>query len=176
MTMTLIETQTLGTATTSITFSSIPQTYTDLQLFYSVRDTGTNGGERSFQTNLSLNGSTTGFTCKVLYAYSGTGSQGSGSYTRFAGWHPDAATTSNTFGNTSLYLPNYTGSTNKSYSIDQIGENNEANIYRCILAGLWSNTAAITSLTLTTDGTNLAVGSMFSLYGILKGSGGATVS
>jgi len=169
--MKLIESKTLATAATAIEFTSIPQTYTDLVVVYSFRDTGTNGTERVHNTVLSLNGSTSGFTQVAL---AGTGSTvfSFTSSPRFAGWHPDAAATSNTFGNTALYLPNYTGSTNKSHSIDQVAENNGTTTYSCILAGLWSNTAAITSLTLTTAGTNLAIGSTASLYGILKGSDG----
>ena len=172
--MTLIETKVLGTAAASIEFTSIPQTFTDLVLFYSFRDTGTNGLERVHQTAISLNTSTSSFSSRAL---AGDGSTAfSFSVTpRFSGWHPDAASTSNTFGNTMLYLPNYTGSTNKSYSIDQVAENNSSKTYASIVAGLWSNTAAITGITLTTLGTNLDVGSTASLYGVLKGSSNGVV-
>ena len=167
--MRLIESKTLATAAASIEFTSIPQTFTDLVVLYSLRDTGTNSTERVFNTNLSLNGLTTGFTCRIFF---GANSVGSFTDTRFAGWHPDAASTSNTFGNTILYLSNYTGSTNKSYSIDQVAESNETLTQRSLVAGLWSNTAAISSVTFTTIGTNLAIGSIISLYGVLKGSDG----
>jgi hypothetical protein len=174
MTISLIETKTLASATTSIGFTSIPQTFTDLVVLYSFRDTGTNGAERVHQTALTLNSSTSGFTSRVL-AGSGSTMFSFSDTPRFSGWHPDANAASNTFGNTSLYLPNYTGSTNKSYSIDQAAENTELKTYISITAGLWSNTAAITSLTLTTLGTNLAIGSTASLYGILKGTDGIVV-
>ena len=36
----LIEAKTLSSAVSSVTFSSIPQTYTDLKLVYSVRNSG----------------------------------------------------------------------------------------------------------------------------------------
>ena len=166
--MKLIETKTLTVAATSIGFTAIPQIFTDLVLFYSLRDTGTNSVFRVFETALSLNGLTTDFTCRTVF---GDGSAaGLFAATRFSGWHPDAAATGNTFGNTWLYIPNYRGSTNKSYSIEQVSENNETVTRMSIVAGLWSNTAAITSLTLTTNGTNLAIGSTASLYGITKGS------
>jgi len=169
--MKLIATQTLATAAASIEFTSIPQTFTDLVILFSFRDTGTNSTARAFQTALTLNGSTTGFSAR------GLGGQGSSTFSfsdtpRFGGWHPDAAATSNTFSNTMLYIPNYTGSTNKSYSIDNVIENNETLSYQGIIAGLWSNIAAITSVGLPTTGTNLAIGSTASLYGILKGSDG----
>jgi hypothetical protein len=169
--MKLIESKTLATAAASIEFTSIPQTYTDLVVVYSLRDTGTNGTERVHQTALSLNGATSSFSSRVL-AGNGSSAFSFSDTPRFSGWHPDAAATSNTFGNTALYLPNYTGSTNKSYSIDQVAENNATKTYASIIAGLRSDTAAITSLALTTLGTNLAVGSTASLYGILKGSDG----
>ena len=171
--MTLIETKTLASATTAIQFNSIPQDGSDLLVLYNLRDTGTNGSFRVHETALSLNGLTTGFTAV------GLGGDGGASFgfpvTRFAGWHPDAGSTSNTFGNTCLYLTNYTGSTNKSYSIEQVTENNGITAYASIVAGLWANTAAITSLTLTTQGTNLAIGSTASLYKITKGSSGGVV-
>jgi hypothetical protein len=173
MSMTLIQTKTLGSAATTIEFTSIPQTFTDLFLFYSLRDTGTNGSERVHETALSLNTLTSSFSSRVLAGDSTTAFSFS-STPRFSGWHPDAGSTANTFGNSILHLPNYTGSTNKSYSIDQAAEN-EGKTYTSIIAGLWSNTAAITGLTITTLGTNLAIGSTASLYGILKGSSGGVV-
>jgi hypothetical protein len=172
--MQLIETKTLGTAAASIEFTSIPQGFTDLLLLYSFRDTGTNSSFRVFETSLSFNTLTTGFSVRALFG-DGAGA-GTFTQTRFAGWHPDAAATASTFGNTSLYIANYSGATNKSYSIDQVTENNATTARASLVAGLWSNTAAITGITFTTNGTTLAVGSTISLYGVLKGSGGATVS
>jgi hypothetical protein len=94
-----------------------------------------------------------------------------------------SGSTSNTFGNSSIYIPNYTGSTAKSVSIDSVGENNGTASEQIISAALWNNTAAITSITLTSLDDNLnpsgnfAQYSSVSLYGILKGtSNGVTVS
>jgi hypothetical protein len=85
---------------------------------------------------------------------------------------PDNAVTANTFGNIQIYFPNYAGSTNKSYSVDSVTENNETVAYQTILAGLWSNTAAITTATFTAESGNFAIGSTISLYKITKGSDG----
>jgi len=175
MTMQLIETKTLTTAAASIEFTFIPNRFTDLLLLYSFRDTRTNSSFRVQSTFLSFNNLTTNFSARTLLG-TGTGAGSSNTTARFAGWHPDAASTSNTFGNGTLYISNYSGSTNKSYSVDAVSENNETTAYQALIAGLWSNTAAITGITMTTDGTNYAVGSTVSLYGITKGSGGATVS
>jgi hypothetical protein len=93
------------------------------------------------------------------------------------GYQSANATTANTFGNASLYIPNYTASQNKSGSSDSVGEGNESQVGLAIQANLWSNTAAITSLTLYDPSYNLMQYSSATLYGILKGtSNGVTVS
>jgi hypothetical protein len=78
-------------------------------------------------------------------------------------------TTSSTFGNTEIYIPNYTSSNNKSVSIDVSRENNASTVdagYNQMWAGLWSSTAAITSVQIATQGSNFLVNSTFSLYGL----------
>ncbi len=162
--MKLIQTQTLGSAQPSITFSSIPGNFTDIQAVLTLRATTTNSTYRTFGVLLSLNGSTTGFATRAL---DGSGSSASSfTETRFMARMPDNAVTANTFGNISIYFPNYAGSSNKSYSVDSVTENNETVAYQTILAGLWSNTAAINSATFTAESGNFAIGSTISLYGI----------
>jgi hypothetical protein len=58
-----------------------------------------------------------------------------------------ATATANTFGNTEFYIPNYTSSNYKSFSVDGVTENNATAAF-ALYAGLWSNTAAITSFRL----------------------------
>ena len=84
--------------------------------------------------------------------------------------------TANTFNSTTFYIPNYAGSTNKSFSFDQVNENNTTAANQVLGSVLWSNTAAITSISLTSPGYNFVQYSTASLYGITKGSGGATVA
>jgi hypothetical protein len=83
-----------------------------------------------------------------------------------------ADSTSNTFASSSLYIPNYAGSNQKSSSLDDVAENNATASIQEIVAQLWADTAAITSITLTANSGNFVVGSTVSLYGILKGSDG----
>jgi hypothetical protein len=175
MTMTLIETKTLASAATSITFTSIPQDGTDLFVFYSLRDANSNAGNLIFGHFISFNSSTSNFTQRYISAL--TASVGSGtSPARFLGWHPDSDGTLNTFCNSAIYIPNYAGSTNKSYSVESTSEANSSRLAHTILAGLWSDTSAITSLTISSDtGGNLAIGSTISLYKITKGSSGGVV-
>jgi len=141
-------------------FTSIPQTYTDLNLVFSGRNTSSGDW-----FSLSFNGSSSNFTGRIIFA-NGAGVY---SYTRNAdeqGVIPNSSTTANTFGNGSLYIPNYTGSSNKSYSIDSITENNATTAYMTILAGLWSSSAAITSIRMTISANTFAQYSTAYLYGI----------
>ena len=179
MTMTIIQHQELASAQASITFSSIPQTFTDLYLLVSARSTRTDQGPRAVLA-VQFNGSTSGYSYRRLYGIPGlaTGSDnGSGADSFLLGYQSANATTANTFGNASLYIPNYTVSQNKSGSSDSVGEGNESQVGLAIQANLWSNTAAITSLTLYDPSYNLMQYSSATLYGILKGtSNGVTVS
>ena len=143
----LLETVTVGAAgAASVTFNNIPQSgYTDLVVKFSARGDTTGGGGVSFR----FNGATTGYSERLLY---GTGtsalSANTSSQTALVWGLSDASgSTANTFSNGELYVPNYTSSNYKSVAIDSVDENNAtaANIY--MDAGLWSNTAAITSIT-----------------------------
>jgi hypothetical protein len=167
--MTLIETKTLGAAAASIEFTSIPQTFTDLLLLASGRTTYTGGPDE--QMLFSFNASTSDFSSRLLFGSGSTAT--SSTVARFAGHFNSNTTTSNSFSNFSVYLPNYSGATNKSYSGDSVYERDSTTVFQVITAGLWSNTAAITSITLTgVHSGSILAGSTVSLYGITKGSDG----
>jgi len=163
---TLLEKITVGAAgASSVTFSGIPQTgYTDLVVKMSTRTT--TAGFRDLR--LSLNGSTTGFTNIYLEGNGATAYSGTAAI-RYLGTMPGTNVTASTFTNSELYFPNYTSSNFKSYSLDATGENNATTNYQDLLAGLWSNTAAITSIELAPEPTNnFAQYSTFYLYGVAK--------
>lgn len=169
MTMTLIETKTLVSAAASIEFTSIPQTFTDLVVLLSCR---TDRADILDGINGNINGSSANFTTRNLI---GDGSTASSNTTSVGtlGLATGSTSTANTFGNTAVYIPNYTAATNKSISADQVMENNATSSFQILRAILWSNTAAITSITFVPQvGTNLVAGSTISLYGITKGSDG----
>ena len=65
-----------------------------------------------------------------------------------------------------IYIPNYSGSTNKSVSIDAVAENNGTSGFCSFTAGLWSASDAITQITLIANGGNMVQHSSVSLYGI----------
>jgi len=160
-TYTLIEAKTLGSNTASIEFTSIPSTYTDLCLMASIR---TDRSAVVDDTTFSFNTSSANFTAKYLVGDGSAASSGSNSYYLLTNGN---TATSNTFSNHSIYIPNYAGSNNKSFSVDSVSENNATAAYALLTAGLWSQTAAITAIKLQPFyGTNFLTNSTFYLYGI----------
>jgi len=157
-----IATVTVGSGgAANIEFTNIPATYTDLKLVYSGRD---NRNDTQNGVNISLNGSTSNFTGRQLQ---GNGSAAASfNIARFVSYNNGANSTANTFANAEIYFPNYASSNYKSFSSDAVEENNATTAFTFLSAGLWSNTAAITSITLTPDSANFVQYSTATLYGI----------
>ena len=162
-TYTLISSNVLSSSAASVTFSAIPGTYTDLVVRISARGDDTSRFKINFNSN----------TASV---YSNTYVAGDGS-TAFSSLNQDTfiwgyyalniqSATANTFSNAELYIPSYTASQNKPSNLDARSENNGTTAYMANLAGLWRNTAAITSVTLAAYSGNIVSGSSFYLYGI----------
>jgi hypothetical protein len=157
----LLERIELNASAASVTFSNIPQSgYTDLKVVYSSRITTTDN-----IVNISFNGSTTTFTNKLLYGTGATAASDS-SYLRMIGESTISTDTASTFSNSEVYIPNYTSSNYKSWSSDSVIENNATAGYQLLNAGLWSNTAAITSIAITSNTGNFVQYSTFSLYAL----------
>ena len=128
----------------SIDFSSIPSTYTDLLLVISARSAY--AAQYNFCA-LTFNGSATGYSARYISGIGTTVSSSTGYTDKFRIDAPAASNTASTFGSTQIYIPNYAGSTNKSVSMDWVYESNStSNNEMQLQAGLWSNTAAITSI------------------------------
>jgi hypothetical protein len=161
-TMTLIASSTVGSGgASSIDFTSIPSTYTDLCLKFSNRSSATNIGD---SMQIAFNGSTANITTRYI---EGTGAAAaSGSSISFNGAYQSNGATANTFGNWEIYIPNYAGSANKSYSIDNVIENNATTAYADLVAGLWSQTAAINRITLSAPSFNWLQYTAAYLYGV----------
>ena len=156
----LLERIELNADTASVTFSNIPQTgYTDLLIKVSTRSTSANN------IYMTLNGSTTNYASRYLYG-SGTAAASGNDTTRYVGTTSDSSNTANTFGNAEIYIPNYTSSNYKSVSADSVAETNATTVYSAITAQLWSNTAAITSISLFPSSGSYVQYSTFSLYGL----------
>ena len=168
-TYTLISSVTVGSGgTSSIDFTSIPATYTDLCLNLSLRS----DGALNYGTNIKLvfNGSTTAvYSSKRLEGYD---SSAGSNQTSSLGYQDSSlatndAITANTFGSATIYIPNYAGSANKSSSADYVVPKNATTLWDIGLnANLWANTSAITSIAITSSNGIWKQYSTAYLYGI----------
>lgn len=163
----LISTVTVGAGgASSIDFTSIPGTYTDLLVQFSTR--GSNASVY-IDTWIRVNGSSSGYLGKMVYSTTGTttASATDSSGTQLSwGLSVAASATANTFSNGQIYIPNYAGSTNKTFSIEESGENNATAAEQQVVAGIWSNTAAVTQVSLIPSTGTFVQYSTASLYGI----------
>ena len=131
----------------SIDFSSIPSTYTDLQIFFSGRTTS-NAGQTWAPVRPTFNGSSSTWSYKGLYGDgSSASSSGNASLSEF-GQNSSSLSTANTFSSTLVHIPNYAGSFAKSSSTDSVSENNATSALSGLLADLWNTTSAINSISL----------------------------
>jgi hypothetical protein len=165
-TLELISSVTVGSGgAATVSFSSIPGTYTDLLLQTSLRS---DTAAVSTSNLISFNGVTTNLSSRWLISnpsfYVASNSNASVIY---AGEIPAASTTASTFSSDLIYIPNYSSSSNKSISIDSVGENNSTNAWALLDAGLWASSSAINAITLTATG-NFTQYSTAYLYGISK--------
>ena len=144
----------------SMSFSSIPATYTDLVLKVSTR---TNRAAATDGLEIRLNGATTNHSGRRL---TGDGTTAASSVSVYGNTDGNNATAS-TFGNAEIYIPNYAGSNYKSFSMDTVSENNATANGMTLNANLWSQTTAVSSITIVmSDGTAFNQYSTAVLYGI----------
>lgn len=166
LTYTAIATVTVGSGgAANVEFTSIPGTYTDLVVLHSLR--GESAGPHNVKLN--LNGSTS--TMKMRSVESNGVSVGSDTSTTqmYVGVCPGSTQTASTFSNSLIYIPNYASANNKSSSGDGASEANSSSASQAYLnlnANLWSNTNAITTITLALSSGNIAQYSTATLYGI----------
>jgi hypothetical protein len=156
-------TVTVGAGTSAtIEFASIPSTYTDLVLKLSGR---TSESYNYASYTINLNTSAVGFTGRDLF---GIGTN-PGAAARTVTYYNlnGASSTAGSFASIDMYFPNYASANYKTFSMDAAAEENGSLNNLSIIAGLWSDNAAINRITLT--GTNNFVQySTASLYGIKK--------
>ena len=162
-----IATVTLSSSTASIEFTSIPATYTDLVVKYSLR---TDRVDTVSALRLTFNSSATTYSNRMIEGNGATAASYTGGSTYIdLGYAPAANATASTFNNHELYIPNYASANNKSVSIDAVQENNTSTAYANLVAGLWSTTAAITSIKVVpSTAVNFVQYSTATLYGISK--------
>lgn len=154
----LIDSTTLTSSTSSVTFSSIPQTYGDLIIIYSGKTTGSTG-----QLKWSYNNSTVGYAMVNMEA---TGSSG-----RTAQATQDHIYVSYQYSELSDYgemaqiqVMDYAATDKLSPTLIRGGRPNAG---ASASIALQNSTSAISSIEFLTS-TPLAIGSSFHIYGIEK--------
>lgn len=162
----LIASATASGSTTSISFTAIPDKWTDLVIKYSARSS-----VASHITGFGLTMNSTRTTSLMrLFGYNANpySDTNVGNGQGEAGFVNGASSTSSTFTNNEIYIPNYLGSQQKTYSVDSVVENNNSTEYILgFLGGLTNMTTAITSITISDNsGGNIEGNSNFYLYGV----------
>jgi hypothetical protein len=156
ITYTPIATQTLTSTATSVTFSSIPATYTDLVLVIdAIRSSGDNSVGLQYNSDSGTN-----YSFTYLFGSGTTSTSGrSSSQTRV-----DVAYINTTRSTNVAHILNYSNTTTYKTSIGRFSPSTQ---YAGAYVGLWRNTAAINSINIINqDVANFASGSTFTLYGI----------
>ena len=164
-TYTLISSNVLTSSAASVTFSAIPATYTDLVLRSSPRATGST--VKTFRVNFNgVTGTSYSFTQIRGNGATVSSSQTANSAEGEVGLFSGDDITANIFGSVEVYIPNYTSLVNKPYSGIGVSERDTTTAFIQPTATLFRNSAAITSIEITTNGGDFISGSSFYLYGI----------
>jgi len=154
-----LATVTLGTGQTTISFTAIPQTYTDLVVKFSINSASNNqyirfnnssAAEYEIQTLRGNGANADNFV---------TGTGQTELYFQASG------IASSTFGSGELYITNYTAATQKSLFLNAVGEANIATVYQNQIASSWSNNAAINRIDIVCA-SGLGQYSSATLYGV----------
>jgi hypothetical protein len=156
-----LATTTLGSATNTITFSSIPSGYTDLRV---VLNTTYSGATNDYAYTRFNGDSGANYSYTTLYAYNGSAyTEGYPNTTSFSGKSNGPQT------NPQVYIYDifsYTGSTYKTSLYTQSSDLNGSTSIVGNFVSLWRNTSAITSISFTTQTGNFAAGTTATLWGI----------
>jgi hypothetical protein len=163
----LLERIELNASASSVSFQNIPQSgYTDLKIVYSARSNDAVNGWNLTRLQFNTDTTASNYNYRVLGGFGSTAFSGFG--TQAVGYTTSGARTANTFNNGEIYIPNYLGSTQKSYSGDSATEENGSTFgILGFHATFWSGTSAINQIILSLDNSASFVQySTFSLYGL----------
>jgi hypothetical protein len=156
-----IASTTLGSANATISFSSIPSTYTDLRLVFTGTVTSASSLRLTFNSDSGTNYSFT--------IIRGNGTEAASRQTTNASFmtfhNQNLSTTIPQFYSFDIF--SYAGSTNKTLlATTQQDLNGDGSVIYTV--GLWRNTSAINTITFTNSVSTFATGTTATLYGILK--------
>jgi hypothetical protein len=163
-----LDTRTLASATATVVFDSIPQTYTDLILVSNTRNASGFDGGLTLQFNTDTSPSGTNYSANFVY---GDGSTGTAS--KHTNYPHVVCSRSNSSGwsHGITHIMDYKNTTTRK-SIISRGSSNELVI---AYVGVWRATPqAITTITVSHESaSNFLVGSTFTLYGVENSNIGA---
>ncbi len=165
MSMVWIASQTLSSTATSVTFSSIPQTFTHLQLRCFVRSDRVSTSDNIYFRFNSDAGNNYAF-----HYLEGNGASvsagGAPSTSVMLGALTSSTATANTYGINVVDVLDYSSS-NKNKTIRNLaGFDLNGSGTAFIWSGMWMNTAAITTFNVLANVGSFIAGSRFDLYGI----------
>jgi hypothetical protein len=160
---------TIVSSGTNISISNIPQTFNDLILHVSGR-TDFNGAIG----NLAMWFNNDGNSLYSVTNLSGSGtvassSRGSGAFPQGIGNINSAPTTANVYTSSSIYIPNYSNTSNfKTATVETVTENDSSTAYASMHGFLYRSTSAISNIAL--NGNQVTLGFLgptsVTLYGI----------
>jgi hypothetical protein len=155
-------------STASIKFAGLPQTFTDLLIIGSTRTNRGTYGTDELLTYFNGDFAGTLYSHNFMRVNNGSGWDAG---TAGAPWGPGGTAATNTsgqFGNGRMYIANYSSTTAFKSVVTEITapSNASTNLYQMTDAGLWRNTAAITSIAFAAQGPAYDAYSTITIYGI----------
>jgi hypothetical protein len=161
-----LSTVTVGSGGAStISFTSIPASYTDLCIILSCRSTASAAW---VDGNLSLNSSSSNFSWTSMYSTGASAVSGNENNNTSLGQIVGNTSTANVFSNIKVYILQYLRDSAKPIHIDYGSENNATTAYRGQVSTVWDNTAAVNSVSFTLSSGNFAQYSTATLYGVFN--------
>lgn len=157
-----LATVTLAASASTITFAGIPTGYKHLQLRALMQQTGSGASEQVLRFNADSGSS---YAWHQLYG-DGASAAAAGSATQTGigyAWSPQGGIA---FGSVIVDILDYASTTKNKTTRSLNGWDRNGSGYVLLRSGLWMNTAAVTSITLTSTGTDYAQYSSFALYGV----------
>ena len=154
-----LATVTVGSGGAStIDFSNIPSSYTDLCVLLSLRSSDTG----FVDPNIKFNNTNTN---KTNYYFRGSGSSyGGGEYPLSIGTIPGANKTVSTFASTIIYIAGYSNtSINKAFTTDTVNEDNATLAYTTLMGGIWASTDAINQITFAQNFVEYCTATLYSI-------------
>lgn len=156
----LIESRILSSAVASLTFATIPGTYTDLVLSCNL------GQVAAANVQIQYNGDTSSnYSSTVLYTV-GSGVPAAGQYAGLSftyGLNAAAALPNTISASGTIEIFSYANPNVKKTCLTRYGNSEHE---QTTFVGTWRNTAAITSITVSSYSGSYLSGSSFALYGI----------